>query len=314
MKALDPVELTLTGFRFFVATYSCIMCSWSKYILQIDRMNTPDLSNADLVAQQFYDQQDTDNFYQHVSGGEHVHIGLFRHEAEDLEIAKKRTVEYMASLVQFTPQRKVLDLGAGYGGTARYLSKTFGCAVTCLNISLKQNQINRERNSLQNLANLIVVIDGTFENLVFNDQSFDIVWSQDAIFHSKKPEKVFRETHRVLQEGGEFIFSAVMLNEQISATDRERLTKFYSLNLQTLQTYRDLAQKLGWKEVQYIDLSPNVAINYSRLLSKMEDLQANDSQLWSLEFFTKMKERLLNWIEAGRNGTIHWGILHFKKV
>ena len=270
-------------------------------------------TETDCVSQAYYDGQDTDNFYQKVSGGEHVHVGLFEHEAEDLETAKKRSVEYMASLTRFEQNRKVLDLGSGYGGTARYLSKTYGCSVACLNISLKQNQVNRQRNQIEGLADLITVIDGTFEDLPFEDKAFDLVWSQDAIFHSENPEKVFREARRVLQDDGEFLFSAIVLNEKIAESDRERLTKFYSLNLQTLQTYRDLADRIGFSELQYIDLSPNVAINYGRLLSKMEALQSQDSQLWSRKFFTKMKKRLLNWVEAGDSSTIHWGILHLKK-
>ncbi|MGL4500973.1 MAG: SAM-dependent methyltransferase [Planktothrix sp.] len=276
--------------------------------------NISDLSRYAYYCQGFYDQQDTDNFYQQVSGGEHVHIGIFKHNDENLEVAKKRSVEYMSSLIKFNSANQVLDLGSGYGGTARYLSKTFGCPVTCVNISLKQNQINRERNILQNLDDLIVVVDGTFEDLVFEDSSFNTVWSQDAIFHSDQPEKVFIESNRVLQENGDFIFSVVMLSEDVSQARAESLTKFYSLNLQTRNTYRQLAHKTGFSEFRYIDLSQNIATNYSRLLAKMQSLHTQDLQLWSVEFYTKMEKRLQNWIEAGENGFIHWGILHFKKT
>ena len=96
--------------------------------------------------QNYYDTDDTDLFYQKVSGGEHVHIGLFEREDEPLEIAKKRTVESMASLVKISSNSRVLDLGSGYGGAARFLVKKYGCHVTCLNISTKQNIENQKRN------------------------------------------------------------------------------------------------------------------------------------------------------------------------
>ena len=282
-------------------------------VFEPNSIETARLSESDRISQAYYDRQDTDNFYQKVSGGEHVHVGLFEHEAEDLETAKRRSVEYMAALTRFDRNRNVLDLGSGYGGAARYLSKTYGCSVACLNVSLKQNQVNRKRNQIEGLAHLITVTDGTFDNLPFKDEAFDLAWSQDAIFHSENPHKVFREVHRVLQNGGEFLFSAIVLNEQIAEDDRERLTRFYSLNLQTLQIYRDLADRTGLTELQYVDLSSNIAMNYSRLLSKMEELQSQDSQLWSQEFFINMKKRLLNWVEAGKNNAIHWGMLHLKK-
>ncbi|MEH2367838.1 hypothetical protein [Nostoc sp.] len=37
-----------------------------------------DLAEADKQIQIYYDQSNTNNFYQKVIGGEHVHIGLFK--------------------------------------------------------------------------------------------------------------------------------------------------------------------------------------------------------------------------------------------
>ena len=149
-------------------------------------------SEADKQVQLYYDQSTTDNFYQNVSGGEHVHIGLLKHQNEDLEAAKKRTVEYMASLLDIDENHRILDLGAGYGGAARYLAKTYSCRVSCLNISKKQNAINIQRNQEQGLTNFINVQEGSFEQLPYSNFSFDVIWSQDAIFHSNTPKNVFQ--------------------------------------------------------------------------------------------------------------------------
>jgi Methyltransferase domain. len=277
-------------------------------------MNTKRNSGeTDKQVQIYYDQIDTHNFYQKVSGGEHVHIGLFKHPNEDLESAKKRTTEYMASLLNIDDNCRILDLGAGYGGAARYLAKIYSCRVSCLNISKTQNAINLQRNQDQGFTNFINIQEGSFEQLPYSNSSFDVIWSQDAIFHSNRPEKVFQECIRVLGDEGEFIFSAVMLDDSISQEDQQKLTKYYSLNLQYLQTYRHLANQMGLCEVKIIDLSENIQINYSRLLERMEVLQAENNQLWSLEFYTKMKQRLLDWVDAGEKGLIRWGIFHFQK-
>lgn len=264
--------------------------------------------------QDYYDQDDTDLFYQKVSGGEHVHIGLFEREDELLEIAKQRTVESMASLVEIDSSSRVLDLGSGYGGTARFLAKKYGCHVTCLNISKKQNIVNYERNREQKLSQLINVCEGSFEDLAFPDSVFNIVWSQDAIFHTKNPMQVFSEVNRTLVDGGQFTFSVVMSNDDISEEERQ-LNDFYSTitNFYSLQTYRDVASKVGLSEVQFVDLSQNIAINYSRLLAKMEEIQSEDETAWSQEYFAKMKYRLNTWVEAGEKEIIKWGFLHFHK-
>jgi cyclopropane fatty-acyl-phospholipid synthase-like methyltransferase len=272
-----------------------------------------DLGEANKQVQIYYDQRDTDNFYQKVSGGEHIHIGLFKHLNEELEVAKKRTVEYMASLLDIDDKCRIIDLGAGYGGAARYLAKTYSCRVSCLNISKTQNATNIQHNQEQGLTDLINVQEGTFERLPYSDGSFDVIWSQDAIFHSNTPEKVFQECSRVLVNGGDFIFSVVVLDDSISQEDKQKLTKYYSLNLQYLQTYRHLANQMDFFEVKIIDLSENIQINYSRLLERMKILQSKNNQLWSFEFYTKMKQRLLDWVDAGEKGLIRWKILHFQK-
>ena len=70
---------------------------------------------------------------------------------------------------------------------------------------------------------------------------------------------------------------------------------------------------MGFCEVKIIDLSENIQINYSRLLERMEVLQAENNHLWNFEFYTKMKQRLLDWVEAGEKRLIRWKILHFQK-
>ncbi len=78
------------------------------------------------TARDYYNSEDADNFYFHIWGGEDIHIGLYEHEDEEIATASRRTVEYMARQVPgLNAESRVLDLGAGYGGAARYLARTF---------------------------------------------------------------------------------------------------------------------------------------------------------------------------------------------
>ncbi|MDA2912268.1 methyltransferase domain-containing protein, partial [Nitrospiraceae bacterium AH_259_D15_M11_P09] len=90
----------------------------------------------------------------------------------------------MASLLNGIDSRaRILDLGAGYGGAARYLAKTYGCHVGCLNLSEVQNQRNRDLNRSQGMDLQINVVDGSFEEIPLGDALVDVVWSQDAFLH-----------------------------------------------------------------------------------------------------------------------------------
>src|SRR5690606_3033107 len=120
----------------------------------------------------YYNSEDADNFYFHVWGGEDIHVGTYNSPDEDIRTASRRTVERMARKVQLTSAMRVLDLGAGYGGAARYLAATYGCQVTCLNLSEVENERNRRMNAEQGLDHLINVTDGSFEDLPFQDNAF----------------------------------------------------------------------------------------------------------------------------------------------
>ena len=76
------------------------------------------------TAQDYYDSDDADNFYYHVWGGEDIHIGMYESLEDDIADASERTVDAMASqcLTKPSSQTKVLDVGAGYGGAARWLA------------------------------------------------------------------------------------------------------------------------------------------------------------------------------------------------
>ncbi len=56
----------------------------------------------------------------------------------------------------------------------------------------------------------IDVVDGSFDDLPFEANSFDAVWSQDAILHAPDRKAVLDEVARVLKPGGQFIFTDPM--------------------------------------------------------------------------------------------------------
>jgi len=162
-------------------------------------------------AQEYYNSDDADNFYFTIWGGEDIHIGLYNSEDEPIFDASRRTIERMASKISnLDKDSKILDIGAGYGGAARYLAKKYGCQVVALNLSEVENERDRKMNEDQNLDHLITVVEGSFEEIPYPDFSFDVVWSQDAILHSGNREQVIKEVARVFKSGGDFVFTDTM--------------------------------------------------------------------------------------------------------
>jgi len=267
------------------------------------------------TARDYYNSDDADTFYAHVWGGEDIHIGLYEQPGEEIADASRRTVEYMAArLTGLGPDSRVLDVGAGYGGAARHLARAFGCRVSALNLSEKENERDRAMNVEQGLDHLIDVVDASFEDIPAGDGEFDLVWSQDAILHSGQREQVVKEISRVLRPGGEFIFTDPMQADDCpEGVLQPVLERIHLDSLGSVAFYRDACRRHGLREIAVEDLTDNLVAHYSRVREEL--LQREDSlrKHISADYLERMQAGLGHWVEAGKNGYLCWGILHFVK-
>ncbi len=275
-----------------------------------------DYSEVVQTARDYYNSEDADNFYALVWGGEDIHIGLYADEKEAIPTASQRTVEQMASkLKDLGKNSKVLDIGAGYGGAARYLAKNYGCSVIALNLSEKENQRDRELNQAQGLDDLIEVLDGSFEAIALPDNSVDVVWSQDAILHSGQREKVLQEVARVLKSGGQFIFTDPMQADDCpSGVLQPILDRIHLDSLGTPQFYRQTAQSLGLREISFDLLTAQLVNHYSRVLQETQNRAEELKQRINPDYLARMQTGLGHWIEGGEKNWLAWGIFVFKKI
>ncbi len=267
------------------------------------------------TAREYYNSDDADNFYFHIWGGEDIHIGLYEGADDTIVDASRRTVEVMASLIPgLDQQARVLDLGAGYGGAARYLARKFGCRVAALNLSEKENERNRAMNREQGLEDRIDVLDGSFEDVPFEDAVFDVVWSQDSFLHSGDRERVIAEAVRVLKPGGFLVFTDIM---QVEGVEKETLQpvldRIHLDSLGSLSFYRGAAESRGMSFVNFENRTEQLPRHYGRVLAVTADRENDLSAHVSEAYLQRMKTGLQHWIDAGENGRLKWGILLFRK-
>lgn len=91
----------------------------------------------------------------------------------------------------------LLDLGAGAGKQAKVF-KNEGIDVTCIDISKEMVRLCKER------GHRAYIMD--FYNLVFEDESFDVVWSMNTLLHVPKSSigKILKNIKRILKSNGIF--------------------------------------------------------------------------------------------------------------
>lgn len=276
---------------------------------------TTDYSAAVATARDYYNSDDADNFYYTIWGGEDIHVGLYQSDDESIFDASRRTVERLAGkLSGLGKDSRVLDLGAGYGGAARYLASTYGCRVVALNLSEVENERDRQMNRDQGLDGLIEVVDGSFDALPYADDTFDFIWSQDAILHSDNRTKVMQEAARVLKPGGEMVFTDPMQADSCpEGVLQPILDRIHLESLGSPNFYRDTAGQVGLEDLGFEDHTDQLPRHYFRVLQETESVEADLRKVVSTDYIERMKKGLRHWVDGGNAGYLAWGIFHFRK-
>lgn len=272
-------------------------------------------SQAVEQAEAYYDSSDADNFYKHVWGGEDIHIGLYQSEDEPIKDASHRTVLTMIEMLGgLDASTKVVDVGAGYGGSGRVMAKTFGCHVTSLNLSETQNDLNRELNKEWGVEDKHDVVYGDFEHLPFDDNEFDVCWSQDAFLHSGNRIGVLQEVKRVLKPGGQLIFTDPMQKDGLK--DQSVLQPILDrIHLETLGSfgfYDEELTKLGFEKVEVRDLTHQLRNHYDRVRRVLEGDYDNMCNLSSKTYIDNMIKGLGHWVNGADSGYLAWGIMQYR--
>lgn len=124
------------------------------------------------------------------------------------EIAYKRYhtyYSYIPSIAEFNyhPGEKVLDIGVGVGTDIVSYAKN-GSIVSGIDLTENAIEVTKRHLELFNLkAEKLLVSDA--ENLPFDDNYFDLVYSFGVLHHTPNTDKAVEEALRVLKPGGKFI-------------------------------------------------------------------------------------------------------------
>ncbi len=129
---------------------------------------------------------------------------------DELHIGGRGETRNMSKLAGITKGKAVLDVGSGIGGPARTLAGEFGAQVTGLDITEEFCRTASEFTKLVGLSDKISFKCGSALEMPFEDESFDVVWTQFAAMNIPERSKLYREMFRVLRPGGTLAIHEIM--------------------------------------------------------------------------------------------------------
>lgn len=97
--------------------------------------------------------------------------------------SEEATVKALSFIDGITENSKIADLGCGTGCQTLYLANNTPAHITALDIA--PASIDKLNNSIteQKLGQRVKAVVGSMDNLPFERESLDIIWSEGAIYH-----------------------------------------------------------------------------------------------------------------------------------
>jgi SAM-dependent methyltransferase len=108
---------------------------------------------------------------------------------------------------------RIVDIGCGIGGPARYLAQRFQCHVDGIDITAPFVDAANKLTGLVGLENSVTIRHGDGQNLPYADGSFDGGYTQHVTMNIPDRGKFFQEAFRVMKPGAFFAISEHGLGE-----------------------------------------------------------------------------------------------------
>jgi SAM-dependent methyltransferase len=156
--------------------------------------------------------------------------------------------------------RTVLDIGCGSGGIALHILKAHGAAhVTGFDVEEPVIRHAIDRAAMMGETSRASFVQAQPGPLPFDDESFDIIFSKDALLHVPDKDALFAEIFRVLRPGGTFAASNWMIGHDGEPSGDMKAyiaAEGLSFTMASPARYRAAMEKAGFRDVVSVDRNP----------------------------------------------------------
>jgi ubiquinone/menaquinone biosynthesis C-methylase UbiE len=118
---------------------------------------------------------------------------------------REATIE-LANRVSLQPGLHALDVGCGLGGSARYLASEHGCYVTGIDLTKEYVEVATALADLVGLKNRVEFQQSSALSMPFDNNSFDLAWTEHVQMNIADKRAFYGEIARVLKPGGRLLF------------------------------------------------------------------------------------------------------------
>jgi tocopherol O-methyltransferase len=278
-----------------------------------DGVITPDIPQTSVAVADHYDELDP--VYRRI-WGEHVHHGLWATGRETAAEAVEALVDTVADRLGLVAGEACVDIGCGYGSTARRLAATHRVRVDGFTLSAEQARYAAAHRT----AGVEVHLRDWLANGM-PEASARAAWAVESSEHMVDKPAFFAEAYRVLEPGGRFVICAWLAGTDASGWKARHLLEPICRegrlpSMGTREEYEEMARAAGFELSDYEDVSSRVARTWTICARRLATSLVVDRQSRRLarqarnRVFLATVPRL---VLAYRTGAMHYGIFTLSK-
>jgi tocopherol O-methyltransferase len=277
-------------------------------------MIEPDAPQDAVAVADHYDELDL--IYRRV-WGEHVHHGLWTTGRETPAEAVEALVDTVGERLHLQPGEACVDIGCGYGGTARRLAATREVGVIGVTLSAEQ-----ARHAATHPAPGVEIRVRDWLESGLPGGSADAAWAIESSEHMVDKPAFFAEAHRVLAPGGRFVVCAWLAETGASGWKVRHLLEPICRegrlpSMGTREEYAAMARDAGFEIVGYEDVSQRVARTWTICARRLARALVVDREIRRIGLAARNRIFALSFprlIVAYRIGAMRYGIFTLVKL
>ncbi|MEC8153315.1 MAG: methyltransferase domain-containing protein [Pseudomonadota bacterium] len=143
---------------------------------------------------------------------------------DEFHIGGSEASRFVGEALGATSGLRVLDIGCGIGGPARFMASTFGCRVTGIDLTADYVAVGNQLSAMVGLAEAVTLQQASALDLPFSDGStgdgagFDAAYVMHVGMNIADKPRMMAEAARVLRPGGKLVVYDVMTQREGSVT------------------------------------------------------------------------------------------------
>lgn len=173
---------------------------------------------------------------------------------DEFHIGGRRATEPFITALDLTPESRVVDLGCGLGGPARYVAAMTGAQVTGIDLTAEFVETGRVLTEWTGLSDRVTLIQGSVLDLPLADGSMDAAYMIHVGMNIADKARLAQEARRVLTPKGRFSIYDVM---QVGAGEMDFPAPWASSPDQSAlappEVYADALTAAGFEVIDQVD-------------------------------------------------------------